>query len=151
MVGKHFVKTWSKTIPVLCLSSGEAELMSIVRGSTEALGLPALYKDIGLEVGLHMRSDATAAIGIVSRLGLGRVRHLAVSDLWVQEKARSGVIRFSKVEGKKNPADAFTKAMDSVTMERHLHEMGTIRLPGRPAIAPKAKAVEVEYAEDVLG
>ena len=100
MVGKHLVKTWSKTIPVLCLSSGEAELMYIVRGSTEALGLQALYKDIGLEVGLHMRSDATAAIGIVSPLGLGRVRHLVASDLWVQEKARSGSIRFSKVDGK---------------------------------------------------
>ena len=33
-------------------------------------------------------TDATAAIGIVAREGLGLVRHLAVGDLWVQQKAR---------------------------------------------------------------
>ena len=70
-----------------------------------------------------------------------------MSDLWVQKKARSGVIRFPEVDGEQNPVDAFIKAVDSVTMERYLHEMGIIRLPGRPAIAPKAKAVEVEVED----
>ena len=32
---------------------------------------------------LTLKSDATAAIGITQREGLGKVRHLATADLWV--------------------------------------------------------------------
>ena len=87
MLGSHLIKSWSKTISVLALSSGEAELLAIVRASTEALGLRSIYADFGVQMKLTVKSDATAAIGMVARLGLGRVRHLAVSDLWVQRKA----------------------------------------------------------------
>ena len=91
-VGGPLLKSWSKTLAVLALSSGEAELMSLVKAGTEALGLQALYRDFGEEMSITIASDATAAIGMVSRLGLGKVRHLAVSDLWLQEKARSGAM-----------------------------------------------------------
>ena len=77
------LKSWAKTLPVIAMSSGEAELMSVVKGTTEALGLQAVLQDFGIEVGIDIRSDATAAIGMVGRLGLGKIRHLAVSDLWV--------------------------------------------------------------------
>ena len=142
MIGNHLVKSWSKTLPVLALSSGEAELMSVVRASMEALGLQAIYRDFDSSIDIEILSDATAAIGMVSRLGLGRVRHLAVSDLWVQNKARSGEIAFSKVEGKKNPADLMTKPLDAVATAGHLNRVGVVVLSGRAGIAPKAKANE---------
>ena len=34
---------------------------------------------------LKVHSDASAALGIVRRSGLGKVRHLHVQELWVQE------------------------------------------------------------------
>ena len=37
-----------------------------------------------------IKSDATAAIGMVHWLGLGNVRHWAVGDLWVPHHVRSG-------------------------------------------------------------
>ena len=141
-VGGHLLKTWSKTIPVLCLSSGEAELMALVRAGAEALGLRALYEDFGINMSITIGSDATAAIGMVSRLGLGRVRHLAVSDLWLQERSRSGDMTFQKVPGHDNPSDALTKAVDHITLDRHLETMGFVSLDGRPEIAPKAKSSE---------
>ena len=76
---------------------------------------------------------------MVSRLGLGKVRHLAVSDLWLQEKARDGSMKFSKVAGAENPADAFTKALDAETLQRHMDMIGMIKLAGRAEVAPKAK------------
>ena len=76
-IGGHLIKSWSKTLAVLALSSGEAELMSLVKGSTESLGLQALHKDFDIEMNICVKSDATAAIGIVSRYGLGKVRRLA--------------------------------------------------------------------------
>ena len=72
MYGKNLLKSYSKTLSVLALSSGEAELMSVVKASVEALGLRLLLQDFGVEVQLEIRTDATAPIGMVSRLGLGR-------------------------------------------------------------------------------
>ena len=81
MWGGCLVKIWSKTLSTIALSSGEAELAAVVKGATEALGLQAILEDFGIPVGLHLRSDATAAIGMVKREGLGKVRHLATADL----------------------------------------------------------------------
>ena len=140
MIGAHCVKTWAKTLPVLALSSGEAELMAVVKGTTEVMGLKALLADLGIEARMAVRSDATAAIGIVSRLGLGKVRHLAVSDLWVQQTARSGAVEFSKIPGQVNPADLFTKALDQKSMEGHAERIGQGRMEGRSRIAPCRRA-----------
>ena len=63
---------------------GVAELMAVDRGTAEAIGLQALFRNLGTGAKIAVRSDATAAIGIVARVGLGKVRHLAVADLWVQ-------------------------------------------------------------------
>ena len=65
------LKTWSRTQPTIALSSGEAELAAVVAGVAEGLGMLSV-----------LRSDATAAIGITQRKGLGKVRHLATADLW---------------------------------------------------------------------
>ena len=56
-----------------------------------------------------IKSDATAAIGMVHRLGLGKVRHLAMGDLWIQHHVRLVKIRVSKKSGLENPSDAQTK------------------------------------------
>ena len=49
MFGTHCLKTWAKTLPILALSSGEAELMAVVKGTTEAFGLQALLLDLGIK------------------------------------------------------------------------------------------------------
>ena len=121
--------------------------MSVVRASTEALGLKAIFADYGLELDLQIFSDATAAIGMVSRLGLGRVRHLAVADLWVQDKARTGQIKYAKVDGKRNPSDSMTKAVDAPTLQQHLAMIGIVSLAGRAEVAPKAKLAEERAAD----
>jgi hypothetical protein len=82
------IKPWSKTQPVVALSIGEAELVAFTRGSAEALGLRSVLADFGIHVSLVVESYATAAIGMTKRYGLGRVRHLAVADLWMQQKVR---------------------------------------------------------------
>ena len=138
-LGSHCLKTFSKTLPVLALSTGEAELMGVVRGTTELLGLRALYKDMGLSFQLAVRSDATAAIGMVARVGLGKVRHLSVSDLWVQQFARKGLVQYFKMCGAQNPADLLTKAVDAATMWKHMACIGQIVLAGRAKSAPQRR------------
>ena len=77
---------------------------------------------------ITLKSDATAAIGIVQRLGLGRVRHLAVSDLWVQQKIRAKELDIEKVDGLNNPSDLMTKSMDRARICR-LTSLMKVQMP----------------------
>ena len=105
----QFVKAWSKTMGVLALNSGESLLAAVVKAAAEGVGLQSILSDYDVCDHVAIKSDPTAAIGMVQRLGLGKVRHLAVGDLWVQHPVRSGEIRVSKVSGLENPSDAQTK------------------------------------------
>ena len=135
MVG-NVLKTWSKTQANIALSTGESELAGVVRGATEGLGLASVLADFGWKVSLKLCADATAAIGMVKREGLGRVRHLAVSDLWIQQRIRSKEIEIGKVPGTDNPSDMLTKGLDSLSIKRHLGILRMFARTGRHPLAP---------------
>ena len=96
MLGSHAVRHWSRTQATIALSSGEAELGGIGVGIAEALGVQSLARDLGWTYEIRVHSDASAAIGIARRRGLGKVRHLDVTDLWIQEQIRAKKFRLSK-------------------------------------------------------
>ena len=136
MFGPHNVKHWSKTQTTVSLSSGEAELHGICSGVAMGMGLQSICRDLGFHYKLRLHSDATAAIGIARRRGMGKIRHLDCSDLWVQEKIRSQKIELVKVLGTENPADAFTKHVPREILEKSMAKIGMHMAQGRPASAP---------------
>ena len=142
MNGLHNIKHWSKTQTTVCLSSGEAELRGISDGLAQALGIQSIAKDLGLTWTIKMFSDATAAIGIARRRGMGRIRHLDVTDLWVQEKFTSKAASIDKVLGTENPADILTKHVDGPALKVALQKMGMAVLDGRSGVAPQAMGVQ---------
>ena len=86
MIGRHCIKSWSKTQAVIAKSSAESELYSVVKGATEGLGLATLFKDMGFEVTVKLNLDAAAAKGILERQGIAKVRHIDVNVLWLQQQ-----------------------------------------------------------------
>ena len=60
MIGSHVIKTWSTTQAVLALSSGEAEYYGMVKGASIALGVQSMLRDLGVEVRIRLRTDASA-------------------------------------------------------------------------------------------
>ena len=94
-------------------TSREAEFYGVVKGAGVGLGQQALLRDIGIELPVRVWTDSIAAIGICGRQGLGKLRHLACQSLWIQQKVRTNEIELRKVRGDCNPADLFTKFMDS--------------------------------------
>ena len=134
--GPYTLKWWAKTQPALALSSGEAELASIVRATSEGLGLVAVMSEFAINVKLIVKSDACAAIGIVRRQGLGRVRHLSVADLWVQQRSKSGEVQFKKLPGSENTSDVLTKAVENEVLMKHMAEMGFKVVKGRHPLTP---------------
>jgi hypothetical protein len=139
MRGAHLIKHWSVTQKAVTLSSGEAELCGIVKGTAEALGIQSLGRDLGVEMEVGVLTDSSAAAGICRRSGIGRVRHLAVGQLWVQEGLRRGDFKLFKVAGAENPADLLTKHLPRETIDRHLSVVSVTRQEGRAATAPEAQ------------
>ena len=84
-LGRHTLKGWSKTQSLIALSSGESELYAALKASAEALGITALLKDAGYNVKGEVWGDATAALGIINRRGLGKTRHIDIGLLWIQQ------------------------------------------------------------------
>ena len=100
------------------------------------MGLQSVAKDLGFSWSVRMHTDATAAIGICHRRGLGKIRHLAVADLWIQDKVRGGDIVLQKILGTNNPADMCTKYISKLDMERHLKKISCRWESGRADSAP---------------
>ena len=109
MLGRHVLKTWSSTQPTISLSSGEAEFYGVVKAAGLALGQQSVLRDLGVELPVRVWTDSSAAIGICSRQGLGKLRHIQTHTLWIQEKVSLGTMELRKVRGEVNPADLFTK------------------------------------------
>lgn len=87
MLGRHVVKNWSSTQSIISLSSGEAEYYGCVRAGSHALGLRSMMNDLGVnEKRLRIKTDASVAMSLPSRTGLGGIRHVEVNQLWLQEK-----------------------------------------------------------------
>jgi hypothetical protein len=136
MLNNHPLKHWSSTQGVIALSSGEAEYYAIVKGASQAFGIASMLSDVGVTCTVIVKSDATAAKGIASRSGLGKVRHIDVSQLWVQDKIRCKEMIVEKTNTFNNIADIFTKYVSSDTIVRHVRNLcGTIET-GRHALMP---------------
>ena len=140
MLGGHLLKHWASTQKRITLSSGEAELGAVVRGFSEALGLQSVAQDLGISLHPEVHADSSAAIGICKRSGIGKVRHLAVAQLWVQDLVRSRECRLHKVLGTENPADLMTKPLARAEIDGHLARLGLSRATGRAETAPLADA-----------
>ena len=108
-MGTHCLRTYSVTQKAVSLSSAEAELMALVKATSEAIGIQQLAAswDLQLDIGVHV--DSSAALSVTARKGNGKLRHVRIGHLWVQELAEAEVVRFRKVHGASNPADLMTK------------------------------------------
>ena len=103
MRGAHFLKSWSRTQQFVTLSSAEAELVGMTKLIAEMIGLRQLSFEWGRPVQGHVYADSTAALAIAKRKGSGKLRHINVGLLWVQERKAQDVIDFGKVEGRSIP------------------------------------------------
>ena len=119
------------------LSSGEAELVSAVKMSTEIIGLIQLFKDWGMSLEGKVLTDSAAALGIVRRKGNGKQRHIRVGTLWIQEKEERGELKYEKVKGEKNPGDLMTKGVSQRVISTHMEFLGQELRKGRASAGLK--------------
>ena len=75
------------------------------------------------EPSTSMSRGLDGAIGMCSRTGVGKTRHILVRWLWIQDSIRDKVVRLRKVKGTENQADMGTKDLDGPTHQRLLQKL----------------------------
>ena len=113
--GNRCIKTYSQTQETSALSSGESDLYGIVKAATMGLGMKGLMADLGLEMKVRVNMDSRAARSIASRKGAGRVRHIEVRVLLVQDRVAKAELEMKKVKGEESVSDGLTKHVERAT------------------------------------
>ena len=80
-----------------------------MRASAAGLGFLSLFAGFGATIILRVWTDSSASKGMCARQGLGKVRHLDVQDLWIQQRVRNQEFDLFKVLADDNPSDLSTK------------------------------------------
>ena len=98
----------------------------MVKAASQAVGTRQLLEDLGGVKAkiVQIMTDASAAIGIASRRGSGKVRHIEVSQLWLQDKVMRNEIEVRKIRTDQNPADSLTKHVELEGIQRHMKYVG---------------------------
>ena len=133
MLGDHCIKTWSSTQGAVALSVCEAEYYALVEGASRVKGIAAMAKELGIEAEVEVMdalTDSSSAKSFASRRGAGRIRHIEVRWLWLQDEVAKGRVKLRKVAGERNPADILTKYLGLTDIKSKLETLG-IRLRRR--------------------
>ena len=143
VLGTHCISAWSPIQGVIALSSGEAELYAMLKGATMTIGFISLAADFGRELQGKVHSDASAAIAIANRSGVGKLRHVRVQYFWLQQRVRDKDIVVQKLAGTENPADIMAKHLSFENMSKHVTKLNFSLGKDRAKTAPKLEYVAV--------
>merc|ERR1712078_731489 len=131
-MGGHFIKGWSRTQYHITQSSAEAELVALVKCSSESLGIRGMLKDFGRDSSGVVYGDSSGALAITKRKGAGKLRHINVSCLWIQERIEEKELELRKVLGTNNPANMMTQYLARMPLDGCMVQLNQHRVTGRP-------------------
>ena len=118
---------WSRTQQVVSLSSAEAELHALCKGASEGLAVANMAAEMYMGIPLRLLTDSSAARGIVQRSGVGKVKHLDIKTLWLQEREAVGDFACIKVPRLLNWSDLMTHHWSEVEGDMHMAGMSVQR------------------------
>ena len=104
--------------------------------------------DWNLKLDCNLMADASAALGIIGRTGLGKLRHIDTSYLWLQQDCIKEKIRMNKVLGTENPADMGTKGLSGDQIDKFVRMLDMEHRDGRAELAPDLnKLLHVDHCK----
>ena len=114
------------------------------KASAEGIGMCNLMMDYDKPIFATVYADSSAAIAISKRRGSGKLRHINIALLWIQEKERDGDMAYVKIRGERNPADVFTKYVAKEVLDKHSKTLQLIYADGRASegLGMQSKGVE---------
>ena len=125
----------SRTQGLIALSSAEAEVYAAVSTCCDAICMKRCLEFVFEQnVSIQLLIDNSAARQILMRAGVGRVRHLSVKILWLQQQVEKKMISVAAVASSANVADLGTKRLPCHTMRRLMYEVGVYDGSGRVGV-----------------
>ena len=76
------------------------------------MGIMQMAAGFGREITAKIMVDSSAALAVTQRKGNGKLRHVRIGQMWVQQMAEEEELTYSKVKGEDNPADVCTKHLN---------------------------------------
>ena len=120
--------SWARTQKAIAPSSGESELYAMSVGAAEALGLRELLTDMwSCRQQVRLRCDSTAAMGTATRQGLGRMKHVQVRNLALQQWIADSRLTLHKVASSANGADLLTKHVSQNVLQSLSPKLGLLQ------------------------
>ena len=116
--------SWSKTQSVIAQSTCESELLAANYACLEGKHIQAILTDIGITTELNLYVDSTSALGVASRVGPGKLRHIAIRELWLQEEVQARRVLCHYLSGGENISDVMTKALPAPVFRRWRLQLG---------------------------
>ena len=115
---KCLVYSSSRTQKVVSLSSAESETYAAASAVMDAILIRTiLCWVLQVRILMYLYLDSSAARGVLSRRGVGRLRHLSCRVLWLQNLVVEKMLQVKAVLGTINPADVSTKRLSIARLE----------------------------------
>ena len=119
------IYTFSRNQKSVALSSGEAEYYAGASAASDSILLKEAIQFLtGKRCKVNLYLDSSAARGIITRQGVGRVKHLQIRTLFLQELHKQGTLSVHPVGTKENTADIGTKPLSGKRIKLLLHWLG---------------------------
>ena len=113
------LKAYTRKQKIIARISAEAELYAAALGASESKGIVSLLRDLGYEKKPVLAIDAKATEHILHRQGIGKLKHIDVAYLWIQDEVRSHRLRVCRVRSEDNVADQGTKPLSKAVIAKH--------------------------------
>ena len=119
MFGDHALKAYTQKQKIIARSGAEAELYSAALGPSESKGIVSLLRDLGYEMKPVLAIVAKATEHILRWQGTGKLKHIDVAYLWMQDEIRSKWLRVRRVKSEENVAYFETKTLSKAVIAKH--------------------------------
>ena len=92
--------------------------MAMTEGVSNAKLVASLLEELREPATLVLLSDSSAAIAHTFRQGVGRMKHLELKQLWLQNEVQKKKLQVKHLASEINPANLFTKCMTTARFEK---------------------------------
>ena len=110
---------------IVSLSSAGSETYAAASAVMDAILIRTiLCWALQVRILMHLYLDSSAARGVLSRRGVGRLKHLSCRVLWLQNLVIEKMLQVKAVLGTINPADVSTKRLSIARLESLMYLLG---------------------------